>query len=319
MHSSAEATILVTGATGFVGRFLMPALESAWPGAELVGVGHEAGPWNHEGVDITDPQQVDRLVAQTRPDVTIHLAGQANVGVSFDQPDKTWAINLTGSLNLFNALRQHARDSALINIGSSDCYGASFKAGSPLDESAPLEPQNPYAASKAAADIAACELAATSGIRVIRARPFNHSGPGQEPGFVLPAFAAQVARIEAGEASAMQVGNLEAVRDFTHVSDVAMAYVALTRQLLEGAAEPDSGEAINIASGHGVSIQTLLDLMRDQARCPIPVEQDPARLRASDIPVATGNAGRLKELTGWYPRYSHQALVQELLAYWRNR
>lgn len=309
-------TILVTGAGGFVGRYLMPALRQRWPAARCIGTGLH-GDEQCRALDVCDADAVARLVAEVKPQLTIHLAAQASVGKSFSEEQKTWNINLQGSLNLFAALRQHVANSALMFISSSDVYGASFKAGIALSEDALLQPLNPYAASKAAADLAAGQLAASSDLRVVRMRPFNHSGAGQAQGFVLPDFAAQIARIERGEQGHIAVGNLTAQRDFLHVADVADAYVGVAALLLRNDPQLQTGEVLNVASGQPVAISQWLQQMVLQANCTVDVVQDAARIRPSDIALAAGDASRLRQLTGWQPKYDQQRLVAELLDAYR--
>lgn len=315
---NADLTILVTGAGGFVGRYLMPALQQRWPDARLVGTSLH-GDADHRALDVCNATAVARLVAEVQPKLTIHLAAQASVGASFTHEQRTWDINLQGSLNLFAALRQHAPNSKLIFISSSDVYGGSFKSGQALTESALLQPLNPYAASKAAADLAAGQLAATSDIGVVRMRPFNHSGAGQAEGFVLPDFAAQIARIERGEQAHIAVGNLQAQRDFLHVADVAHAYVMVADVLLNSSESLRTGEVLNIASGQPRPIADWLRQLCDQAHCDIDIVQDPARLRPSDIAVAAGAANQLSALTNWQPEFTHEQLASELLGYFRAR
>ena len=314
--------ILVTGAAGFVGGHLLERLRLDWPAARITATSL-GGDGGCLALDITDADAVADAVRRDPPDYTVHLAAQASVGDSFAHPQSTWDINLQGSLNLFNALLAHAPRSGVLFISSSDCYGASFRSGKALDENALLQPQNPYAASKAAADLAAGQAAASKTLRVVRARPFNHAGPGQGDAFVLPAFAHQIARIEAGLQTRLQVGNLTACRDFLHVSDVCRAYSAILQAMeREGlAAQPqaDQGEIINIASGAAVPVQTVLDILLAAAKVPIEVQQDPKRLRPSDIPVAAGNADKLQRLTGWQPHIDVDSLVLAVLDDWRQR
>jgi GDP-4-dehydro-6-deoxy-D-mannose reductase len=316
--------ILITGASGFVGQYLLPALRQRWPQAQLEAtclaseLPESLAECRWHQLNILDAQAVARCVSELKPDLTIHLAAQANVGLSFSQADLTWQVNLQGSLNVFNALATLPA-TALLYVSSSDVYGGSFRLGRPLTEQDVLQPLNPYAASKAAADLAAGTLAATSGVRVARARPFNHSGPGQALGFVLPDFAAQIAQIEAGQLAGLKIGNLQAARDFMHVRDVVAAYVALAAELLTPDSALQSGEAINIASGSATPVQQVLDTLLQQAKVEVVVETDPTRLRASDIPLAAGDATRLRELTGWQPSFELQHIVNDVLQDWRQR
>ncbi|WP_206060517.1 GDP-mannose 4,6-dehydratase [Nitrincola alkalilacustris] len=321
---SDPSRILITGASGFVGQHLLPALQSAYPQAVLTATGHSRvdgdSPADGNGkvafkeLDITDPRAVSHLIEQLKPDAVIHMAAQSNVPQSFREPERTWQINLQGSLNLFAALREHAPRSLLLQIGSSDMYGTSFKQGGAVTEQHLLQPLNPYAASKAAADLAAYELSQTSDIRVIRARPFNHTGPGQSEAFVVSAFAAQMARAERGELDEINVGDLSAQRDFLHVQDVVSAYTTLLSQ----AGRFESGECVNISSGRPVSVQQVLDQLLQLASVRVVVKQDPARMRPSDIPFAVGDNTRLSTRTGWVPAITFEQLMSDVLDYWRS-
>lgn len=317
---TAYRRILVTGAGGFVGQHLLPALLARFPLSQLH-VTHLDEPLALKGVaashplDITDSHAVNKLIKDIAPELTLHLAAQSNVPLSFKQPNLTWQVNLQGSLNLFSALNQWAPNSTLLFVSSSDVYGASFKSGHPLNEQALLQPLNPYAASKAAADLAAGMLAATSTLKVIRVRPFNHSGPGQTEAFVLPAFAAQIARIEASQSTKLEVGDLTAQRDFLHVKDVVNAYV----QLVDFEDQIPSGSVFNICSGQATCLQLLLDQMLKLAKVAVTPVSDPARMRPSDIQLALGDNRALAQTTGWKPIFAPEDLLIDLLNDWRTR
>lgn len=305
MDNLRDKRILVTGASGFVGGYLLTALEDI-AGAEV----HSAA------VAITDAAAVDERVASVQPQVVFHLAAQAHVPTSFSDPDGTWAVNLHGTLNLLRSVARHCPGATFINVGSSDMYGASFRSGAAVDENTPLLPLNPYAASKAAADLAAFQQAAVSDLRVIRARSFNHSGPGQKEGYVLPAFAAQVARIEAGlQAPVVQVGDLSAERDFLHVADVVDAYL----RLADRAPELAPGSVFNIASGSSQRLDALLQGLLARSRVAIAVETDPARLRPVDIRRVCARPEALQQATGWQSTHSIDDLLDALLTDWRER
>lgn len=315
-------TLLVTGGSGFVGHHLLEALAQI-PAVKVHTADRSARqrPISNSGLhtahtlDITDRNAVDRLVSEVKPQVIFHLAAQAHVPTSFADPDGTWAVNLHGTLHLLRAVTQHCPGTTFINVASADPYGASFRAGKAVTEQTPFLPLNPYAASKAAADLAAYQEAATSGLRVIRARPFNHSGPGQGEGFVLPGFAAQIARAEAGlQEPVIHVGDLSAERDFLHINDVVAAYVLLA----ENAAHLAPGSAFNIASGHSWQIGDLLHQLIDRSFTRITVKPDPSRLRPSDIQRVCGSHGALTRAVEWRPKYSTEALLDDVLTYWRS-
>ncbi len=295
--------ILVTGAAGFVGRHLIPALRVAHPGAELL----------TGGFDVTDPATVAAAIETTRPDALVHLAAIAAPMDARRDPDRAWTVNLHGTLILARAILAHAPAATLLFAGTADAYGASFRPGTPLDESAPLAPQNTYGATKAAADLALGAMVA-DGLRVIRARPFNHTGPGQTEAFVVPAFARQVARIEAGlQPASMQVGALAPERDFLDVRDVCAAYAACL------SADLAPGVVLNLASGTPRRVGDVLQALLDLAGVTADVQTEAARLRPGDIPRAVGDAALARRLLGWAPAIAWEQTLLDVLADWRHR
>ena len=305
--------ILLTGATGFVGSCLAPALAAAFPAATLTMVAAStlAGA---TGVDLLDPEAVGAMVRAARPDLVVHLAGQASVAGSITSVNETWAVNCTGSLLLASAIAEHAPETTLLFTSSSEVYGASFLAGI-VDETSPLVPMNPYAKSKALAETIFRQRLPES-TKVIVARPFSHTGPGQRDDFVLPSFAGQVARIETGvQAPSIAVGNLDVRRDFLDVRDVVAAYVALV------AAAPGlpSRFTVNITSGSTYLLRDLLDTLRGLSRVPFDVMIDPARLRPNDLPIATGSSALMRLAVGWRPVHPIEETLDRLLEAARSK
>lgn len=316
LHQPAP-TVLITGATGFVGSYLLDALRQSdkYATAQIVTWGYNprAHSTDPASVDIRNPAEVESAIEALRPDFVVHLAAQSHVPTSFYNPRLTWDINVMGTLNLLEAVKAHAPDAGVLYISSSEVYGSSFKQGECLTESVMLQPQNPYAASKAAADIMAGEYAA-HGMRIIRMRPFNHIGPGQGEQFVASAFASQIARIEAGlQPPTLKVGNLEARRDFLDVRDVVRAYV----MALEHLATIPCGQVFNICSGSPRPISALLDILLQHSSHSIAFEQDPERLRPSDVPMAAGNSAAIRQHLQWAPTIPLEQTLGELLAAWR--
>lgn len=317
--TTTASRILLTGAGGFVGRRLARALVHEAPEARRVallrdgGEGAEPG-WEAAIADVTDTNAMNTLVEDFAPDLVLHLAAQASVGAARGDAEETWRVNCGGALVVAGALARHAPDAAVLFTSTSEVYGAAFREG-PVDEDTEPRPRNPYARSKLAAEEVLADVLPDTA-RLIVARAFNHSGSGQDERFVLPSFAAQIARIEAGLAPPqIQVGNLDAERDFLHVDDVVAAYLALARNLSD---LPLRG-LVNVASGTAHRIGDLLDRMLAQARIPIEIAQDPDRLRPSDIPSASARPERLVAWTGWGKRNGVDDLVLEVLRDARSR
>ena len=293
--------ILVTGAGGFVGQHLLPALRAAYPGAEL------ATPV----FDVTDGAATEAAVAAARPDAVVHLAAVAAPMDARRDPARAWQVNLHGTLAVARAVMAAAPEAVLLFAGTADAYGASFRAGVPLDEKAPFAPLNTYGATKAAADLALGALAA-EGLRVVRARPFNHTGPGQTEAFVVPAFARQVARIAAGlQPPVLEVGALEPERDFLDVRDVCAAYARLL------VAELAPGTIVNLASGVPRRVGSVLDDLLRLGGVEAEVRTEPGRMRGVEVPRAVGDAGVARGL-GWVPAIAWERTLEDVLAYWAN-
>jgi GDP-4-dehydro-6-deoxy-D-mannose reductase len=301
--------ILVTGAGGFVGGHLLPVLAAMLPQATVAAAQS----------DVTDAQAVQAELRAFQPDACIHLAAIAAIPAAQSDPDAAWRVNLRGTLTLARSLMAEAPGATLLFVSSADAYGQSFnhagKPGGMLDEQAALNPMNTYGATKAAADLALGAMA-HAGLRIIRVRPFNHTGPGQSTAFVVPAFARQVARISAGlQPARLQVGALDPLRDFLDVRDVCAAYALCLRH----AGSIASGTIINIASGTPRRVGDVLDELLAVAGVTAQIELDPTRLRPSDIPLAAGNPARAQALLGWAPAIPWRQTLTDVLTDWHNR
>ena len=253
------------------------------------------------------------LIERVRPDRIYHLAGQAFVGDSWANPWPTLETNLRSQVNLSEAVLAARLEPRLLVLGSAEEYGRVALEDLPIRETCPLRPDSPYSVSKVGQDYLGLQYHLSSGLDVVRARPFNHIGPRQNSKFVAPAFASQIAAIEAGRQPAMlRVGNLEARRDFTDVRDMVRAYALA---LDHG----EAGEVYNIGSGQSRTIRDLLTTLLSLARVEITVEVDPDRLRPSDVPEMRCDASKFRACTGWEPRIPFEHSLRDLLDYERAR
>lgn len=313
-----DPRILVTGAAGFVGGHVRGALRAAFPQARLIaGLHRRPAPGWDEAValDLGDAAALPALLARLAPDAVLHLGAQANVAASFEDVGSTWAANLGATLNLGAAIMAALPACRLLFASTGEIYGLSFQRGVALDEEAPLAPANPYAAAKAAADIALGEMA-LRGLRVVRMRPLNHVGPGQSEGFAVAAFARQVARVEAGlQEPVLRVGALERWRDFLDVRDVAAAYA---RALARWDSLPN-GVALNLASGTPRRIGDVLAGLMARSATAMRVEEEAAALRPNDVVRSLGDAGRARAMLGWAPATGWEETLDDVLADWRAR
>lgn len=314
--------ILITGGCGFVAGHLVAAVLPAMSGDDrLLVTGLRRPPafpqdpalqWRD--LDVLDRPAVDAVLADFAPTTIVHLAAAASVHAAQARPAEAWRINGMGAFTMAEAVAARAPASTVLMASSGEVYGGAFRSGLALDETVPPEPMTVYARSKLAAEmIFADVLPATA--RLVVARPFNHTGPGQDERFVVPDFCARVARIERGEAPPhLVVGNLEAERDFLDVGDVAAAYRGLIF------AEDLPGRVVvNIASGVARPIAAIVDILRREARADFTLAVDPDRLRPGETARALGDSGRLRALTGWAPQVPFYDTVRGVLGHWRRR
>jgi GDP-4-dehydro-6-deoxy-D-mannose reductase len=315
---------LITGIGGFAGSHLADYLlaQTDW---HLVGCvlsecdipTHLADRVTCYAVDLRDPEAVQRMLETTAPDVIFHLAALARVGDSWQNPWPVLHNNIRAQLNLLHALVQLGATPRVMVVGSNEEYGLVKPQDLPLDEAHPLQPNSPYGVSKVTQDMLGLQYYLSYQLPVIRVRPFNHIGPRQAPGFVAPDFARQIAAAEIGQPGSatrrppvIQVGNLEAQRDFTDVRDMVRAYYLAVTQ-----GEP--GQVYNLGSGQAHAIQELLDVLLSYSTVEINVEPDPSRMRPSDVPVVRCDATKFHALTGWTPQISFETSLRDVLDYWR--
>ena len=291
-----------------MGPYLRAELEGH--GYDVTGLDLQAGPGTLSA-DLLSAEETLAAVRSVMPEVVFHLAGQADVGRSWRIPQKTVALNEIAAVNLLEAVRSVCPDCAVVRVGSSDQYGSLREAGAFVSEETPTRPMNPYAISKDAQEKLGKAYAAAYGLRVMMTRSFNHGGAGQRTGFMIPDFAAGIVRVERGEAEAVSVGNLESRRDFTHVKDIVRAYRLIAER-------GNAGEIYNVGSGTAYSAREVLDRLTAMAACPVPVRQDPARMRPSDTPLVCCDHGKLTRDTGWEPEHGIDEILKDTLEYYRS-
>jgi GDP-4-dehydro-6-deoxy-D-mannose reductase len=293
--------ILVTGSKGFVGHWLIAHLEDS--GDEVIGLDAE--------VDITGAAGLRQAVSTAAPDAICHLAALASVGASWGASEETYRVNTVGTANLLDAALGCAVRPRVLLISSSEVYGRVSEADLPIGEDRALAPVSPYAASKAAAEMIGIQAWLGSGLEVVRARPFNHTGPGQRHDFVVPALAEQIARAVETGASQLNTGNLDARRDLTDVRDVVKAYRLLM-------ADGEAGQVYNVCRGEAVSIRRVAERLMAVAGVELPIVVDPDRVRPVEIPELRGDRRRIEAAVGWRPEYDLDETLSDVLAFWRR-
>jgi GDP-4-dehydro-6-deoxy-D-mannose reductase len=315
--------VLITGITGFAGSHLADYLLAEQPGVEIYGIcrwrsrreniTHLGDRVQLAEADLRDGSSLRQVVADVRPDAIFHLAAQSFVPTSWRAPTETLTTNIAGQSNLFEAVRSVGLDPVIQIAGSSEEYGLVLPDEVPIRESNPLRPLSPYAVSKVAQDLLAYQYFRSYGMKTVRTRGFNHTGPRRGDVFVSSNFAKQIAAIEAGrQQPVIRVGNLDAVRDFTDVRDMVRAYwLAVTR------ATP--GEVYNLGSGRGITIRELLDLLIGMSDVRVEIELDPERLRPSDVEVLLADSSKFRNETGWEPVIPLETTLNDLLEFWRRR
>lgn len=325
-HTGPTATrrprALITGAAGFAGSHLAEYLVARGdvdvhgilrPDDGVHNVRHLGERLHIHRLDLRDEAQVQAVVRAVEPDLLFHLAAQASVGHSWAQPQETLIGNITMQLHLLQAVVAQGLSPRILVVGSADEYGRVNAADLPIDECTPLRPMNPYAVSKIAQDMLGYQYHLSHGLHVVRVRPFNHIGPRQSTGFVVPDFAQQVARIEAGlQHPVVRVGDLSARRDFTDVRDMVRAYVLALEYGTPGA-------VYNIGSARSHTIREILEALLRLCTCPVRVEVDAARLRPSDVREAVCDCRRFQRDTGWEPTIALEQSLRDVLDDWRAR
>jgi GDP-4-dehydro-6-deoxy-D-mannose reductase len=315
--------VLITGITGFAGSHLAEYILAKHPDLEVFGIMRwRSRTENIESIrsqveliecDLRDATSVKKLMAHVRPDKIFHLAAQSFVPSSWNAPAESLATNVLGQLNVFEAVRELDIDPWIQIACSSEEYGLVHEDELPIKEDNPLRPLSPYAVSKVGQDYLAYQYFKSFGLKAVRTRGFNHDGPRRGDVFVSSNFAKQLVEVEKGKKEpVIHVGNLEARRDFSDVRDIVRGYWLSVERC-----EP--GEVYNICSGKAYSIQEVLDRLIELSGAKVDVQEDPSRLRPSDVPVLLGDNTKFRNATNWKPEIPYDKTLSDMLDYWRER
>jgi GDP-4-dehydro-6-deoxy-D-mannose reductase len=284
--------VLITGAEGFVGTHLAARLGTDAVAAEA---------------DVLDPAAVASAVRAAQPRAIVHLAAQSSVAASWEDVGGAWSANVVGTVNVLQAARAEAPGARVLFTSTGEVYGRAESF--PIAETAPVAPISPYAASKAAAEVA-CAQFRRSGLDVVVTRAFNHEGPGRDERFAIGSWTRQIAQLEEAGGGALAVGDLSARRDISDVRDVCRAYSLLLDADVEG--------TYNVGSGRSVSMSEVVERLVSLARVPVEIEQRPERMRPAEIPRLEADISRLHAATGWEPEIPLEQTLAETLAYARE-
>jgi GDP-4-dehydro-6-deoxy-D-mannose reductase len=304
---------LITGVNGFVGKYLSKYLVER--GYTVYGTviedNVEMDNVSIKKMNLLNKEEVLKTIRSINPDAVYHLAGQSAVGLSWKNPTLTMDVNINGTINLLDAVRENDIDTKVLIIGTSDEYGAVKPTDCPISEEHILNPGSPYSISKMAQEQIAKLYINSYKMNVIMVRAFNHIGPMQSKNFVVSDFASKIAEIEKGVEPVIRVGNLEAYRDFTDVRDIVRGYTMLMEN-------GKLGEVYNIGSGHPYKIQNILDILLSLSTTMIKVEIDSDKLRPSDVPIMQCDNSKIKLHINWVPQYDIKNTLKDTLDYWRN-
>jgi GDP-4-dehydro-6-deoxy-D-mannose reductase len=315
--------VLITGITGFAGSHLAEYILAEHPDARVHGIvrwrsrmdniAHLSGKIELHEADLKDMVSMKKALQASKPDKIFHLAAQSFVPTSWRLPAETFQINAVGQINLFEAILDLKLDPRVQIAGSSEEYGMVHPDEVPMKETNPLRPLSPYAVSKVAQDLLGYQYYKSYGLRAIRTRGFNHTGPRRGDVFVTSNFAKQMAQIEKGlREPVIHVGNLDAKRDFTDVRDMVRAYWLATEK-------GEDGDVYNVGTGGTISMHQLLDMLLALTKVKVRVQVDPERLRPSDVQILQADPAKFRKQTGWEPTIPFEKTLRDLLDYWRER
>lgn len=309
--------ILITGATGFVGKYLVDYIaknsQDKVYGTYISDSPDKRDQIEFVKIDLNNEQDVQNMVGEIKPDYVYHLAALSSASDSFKHPKETIINNVSVQVNLLEAIKKHElKETKILIISSAEIYGMVDPKDLPINEKTELNPTNPYAVSKITQDFLALQYYLAFNLKTFRVRPFNHTGPGQRPDFVVSAFAKKIAEIEKGKREkVMTVGNLETKRDFTDVRDIVEGYAAVMEK-------GKIGEVYNMGSGKSHKISEILEIFISLSTEKIEVKEDPSLFRPFDDPDLVCDADKIKKDTGWEPQIPLNKTLKDTLDYWRN-
>lgn len=309
--------VMIIGAAGFVGNHLIDYILENKKDWEVVATKMSKESINKDvkeiNLDITNPQEIEDVLNEEKPDYIFHLAAQSSVALSWKNPQLTIDINIKGTVNLLDAIRDNCKDVKVLLIGSGEEYGHVKPNEVPIIEDNNTRPGNIYAVTKVTQNMIGRLYHEAYGLNIMSTRSFNHTGPNQAPMFVVADFCKQVADIEKGsQEPIISVGNLSAKRDFTDVRDVVRAYCLLMEK-------GNSGETYNVGSGKAIEIKEILDMILEESSKTIEVKTDESKLRPVDVPIIEADITKITQDTGWEPEITLKQTIQETLEYWRNK
>ncbi|MBI1919244.1 GDP-mannose 4,6-dehydratase [Candidatus Microgenomates bacterium] len=312
---------LITGITGFAGSHLAELLlkedyevfGTTRPRSKTDNIDHLRRKIILEDADLLDSHSLYAILRKIKPDYIFHLAAQSFVQSSWANPATTMEINVVGTVHLFEAIRRAEIDPVVQIACSSEEYGLVLPEEIPVKETNPLRPLSPYAVSKVAMDYLGYQYYQSYGIKIVRTRGFNHTGPRRGEIFVTSNFAKQLAEIEKGKKEAIvEVGSLDPKRDWTDVRDMVRAYLLAVQKCAYG-------EVYNICSEKTVGVKEMLDMLLSMSRVKVKIRREQSRMRPSDVPILLGDCKKFKQTTGWEPQITFKKTMEDLLNYWRER
>lgn len=311
-------TYLITGASGFVGNYLIEEILLQYPNAKIIGLQRNKTSVSKESVsyyevELTDFKDVYSIIEQNSPDVIIHLASDSSVGYSWENPIHSFNNNVNIFLNILEAVRKIKIDCKILSIGSSEEYGEVQIKDIPILEKTLLNPISPYAVARVSQELLSKVYVSGYGLNIIMTRSFNHTGPQQDARFVIPSFAKQIIERKLNNSTNnIETGDLNIIRDFVDVRDVVKAYLLLVEK-------GENGEVYNICSGIGNDLQSIFKMLCTAANISINTTTNEKYIRPNDNPIIIGNNSKIFNKVGWKPQISLEQSINDIINYWENK